>query len=150
MDEGDEEVGDDEDDAGTGARVSSPDEGGSSGRAMTGEDENEPIDEDEGLLHAAASAGAPGSGAQHCFVVFDQLFLNGQVLTHRPLQERRALLEQAFTPQRGSLSNYVHVIYEYCTSILINTIGHRTVQSLVLRLHVFHTSILIHYILHKY
>ena len=113
--EGDEEAGDDEDDAGTATLVSSPDRGGSSGRTM-GEDDNEPIDEEEGLLHAAASAGAPGSGAQHCFVVFDLLLLNGQVLTNRPLQERRALLEQAFTPQRGSLSNYVHVIYEYINS----------------------------------
>lgn len=107
LDDGDEEEAGDDDDKNT--LASSPDKLGTSsgaGAMIAGDDNEPPVDEEEeGLLEvpSGSGAGAPGSASQHCFVAFDLLYLNGQVLTNRPMQERRALLEQAFTPQRGFL-----------------------------------------------
>lgn len=41
------------------------------------------------------------SALQPCFVAFDLLFLNGEVLTNRPLQERAALLDAALVEVSG-------------------------------------------------
>ncbi|XP_054278931.1 LOW QUALITY PROTEIN: DNA ligase 4 [Macrosteles quadrilineatus] len=42
-----------------------------------------------------------GNVHQPCFCVFDLLYLNGAVLTNRPLSDRLAALEQVFTPCEG-------------------------------------------------
>lgn len=38
-----------------------------------------------------------------CFVVFDVLFLNGEILTSKPLKDRRQILQNTFSPKHGIL-----------------------------------------------
>lgn len=98
-------AGDDDGDGYGDDALTSPDKGRADlfggGGGAEADDNEPPVDEQEGLFVAAAGVGAPGSGAQHCFVAFDLLYLNGEVLTNRPLQERREKLDKAFTQQRG-------------------------------------------------
>ena len=81
---------------------------------LAGGDE-EAVNEEEGILTLgdAESCGQTLSTAergafekpkfaQHCFVAFDLLFLNGKVLTNQPLSARKEALTAAFTPEKGT------------------------------------------------
>ncbi|CAG2069133.1 unnamed protein product, partial [Timema podura] len=45
-----------------------------------------------------------GDVHQPCFCVFDVLYLNGQVLTNKPLRDRMRALQGMFTPEEGILA----------------------------------------------
>lgn len=47
-----------------------------------------------------------------CFCVFDILFLNGQILTNKPLKERIELLEEVINSEEGVIMTSVVEIVE--------------------------------------